>query len=259
MSTNTIKPIPLNNGYMKPEDAIKLIERNSQKNDKPKNVPKKNDAQFNLEGIVQINPSPKLDRQDEEQEFWVNYYNQEKKIYASASDLYYGFKQLTALSETGSLKEKIKAEKFINRIREDFHFLFSSTIINYNKNNQDGTLIHHYGSQIIKPEQKEIIVPIYQEEKDNSLKNVIKKNEGLNFLQTLFGTNDSPDEISYVLDYISDVKASKILLYTLPKDERTSTTMPERVVRFNYIDNLFLICATDRIIDKGHSYWVNYK
>lgn len=138
---------------------------------------------------------------------WIDFFNKERKIMISVSDVY----------------------------KADFnsHRLITSTRIIYNPNDLQARIVHNFGSTIVKPTEKSLIVPVYGDEQVEN----VAKGEGLAYLQWLFNTEDNASKLIGRLEQISKQEAKDIRIWTPTQDSRKNN--PERAVGVGYYDGRF--------------------
>jgi hypothetical protein len=111
--------------------------------------------------------------------------------------------------------KQLREKKFLGGISTSTRILADS------KHDNRVIVSHHYGSTIIHPEEKSVVVPynladsdkLYQENKHRGfedLEYLINNNEGLCFVQALIGGEESPRDIVQTMGYIAQEKKEKI-------------------------------------------------
>ncbi|MFA5141565.1 MAG: hypothetical protein WC471_01180 [Candidatus Woesearchaeota archaeon] len=160
---------------------------------------------------------------------WIEYFNQRREIMISTGDLYQWLKQ-------GNLDQKILAS-----LRDDFSkiYLVTSTHIKYEPPTLHGTITQHYGSKMVAPLEKRVIVPEYW---DTKAVDALKEKEGLTYLQAYFDTLDDGDKILQAMEELSGKKRSEIKLWTPKLVDATYTIrsqLVERAAVLNYSDSGF--------------------
>ena len=162
-----------------------------------------------LSQIVIIDPRSADNRASKTQEQWIEYFNKLGKPMISAPNIYQAGK--SASNET------------LNSLRKDFDgsWVVSGTSIKYYKNYLSGRIIHNYGSSIVKPIEKNVsLIPVYS---SAPLKEVLTS-KGIEYVQTLFDTNDDPNTIIEVIEHLSKRKSDDIRLWTPDQDTRNTYT-----------------------------------
>lgn len=236
MNTHTIKPIPVNNGYMRPEDAIKLIDHLPSICDPTPNFEEKEIDEgmipLSLEEKIKLTIKPALDNEQKTivsiQDVGIKIYNDGRRVLASASDYYQAFKQIKYRND------KIHNQLLHTELQKDFsesHIITSTRII-YNTENLNARIIHHYASEIINPTEKQVFIPNFNN--GNPLREVLDNEQGLNYLQKLFNTSDSAKEITKILEYVSNTNPEKIRIWSPSLSERANCSY--KVVKFSYHD-----------------------
>ncbi len=137
------------------------------------------------------------------QEEWSKWFNKHNRIMASAPDVYQAGK-------SGS-------NKLLRGLREDFELgVVTSTRIEYNPDDLHARITHYVGSRVKNPVQSRgIVVPVYLNE---SIERVLREEEGLLYLQTLFNTNDKAEEIVDILENLRKKEDNRI--WTLDQEDR---------------------------------------
>ena len=220
MRTHSLKPFD-DGKYLSEEEAMKLLETIPIPKDDFESVdPAKEKPDIHVtenpdleNKIIQLDHLPADNGSKKSSEKWLVYWNNinDGRIFASMADYYLAFKQLNEKSKSGSFIEKQIAQEIIYSLREDFNWskanwLNSSTRIKY-VNQQNARIVHHYGSQSVPSVEHRIVIPGYP---PDSLANVLDTNEGLRYLQALFGTQDNAQQIKDTLQELSDYPLNKI-------------------------------------------------
>lgn len=191
---------------------------------------KRNLAKIILDGVVKYN----LEEQDvglgidfapadngkkETVKYWTSFFNSQGKAMISAFDVYRA------------------PDSVLPSLREDFNgqWLVTSTRVTYSSDNLSARIIHNYGSKVVTPTQREVIIPFYMAEK---VENVVK-GEGLKYLQTLFDTEDSAFKLIGRLEDIGGKEAKDIVISTPNQDSRGHNF--ERAIDFVYHEDRFNI------------------
>ncbi len=171
---------------------------------------------------------------------WIKYWKKitDGRVMASAGDFYRNFKIIRQMYARGSGDKKAIAEKYVLGLHKDFASigLYCNTWLFYRFNSLDALIVQHYKCnqpKLIK--ETKIIVPVYDE---LEIAEIAADPIGKRFLQTLFDTDDEPEQIIQTLGFISGKKRSKIIGQTANNDKVINrTTHPERVVWLgNYSD-----------------------
>jgi hypothetical protein len=164
------------------------------------------------------------------QDQWSEKYNQAGKIMASAPDFYAAIKRCD--------------DDLIAGLREDFdNWLTLSTRLSYNPDNLRGKIIHYHGSSLIEPIESELVIPVF---KDTPIKEAIVSGqhaeEGLSYLQTYFGTQDSAWIIIKALEKVSGKSKNNIKIWTANiYGNYTRVSHPERAAFIGFSGlNLFV-------------------
>jgi len=154
---------------------------------------------------------------------WIDYFNAEDIIMASAPDIYNA--------------AKTADDDVLESLRTDFkdYWFISSTRINYNKRNLKAKVTHYFGSEHTKPMvKKKIHIPHYSR---TPLETVLAGPQGLNYVQILFDTEDGKDDIIQTLGDLSNKPSDQIYFWT--PDQNSRKDAPERSVGFDYGDGDF--------------------
>ncbi len=184
-----------------------------------------------------IDSAPALNGENKTQNQWIEYFNSQNKRMISAPDLYLA----------GKLNLKV-----IDSLRDDFNtWLISGTQIHYDPASLEGQIIHYAKSSVVNPIiLPKLLIPNYSSSK--SLTDVLGSSDGLKYLQTLFHTSDSKEEIVKNLEALSNKKSSKTYIWTPDQSSRAGT--PVRAVRFVYYYGVFRIVGNSYpVSDLGRS------
>jgi hypothetical protein len=152
-------------------------------------------------------------------------FNSLNKIMASLADYY----------QAG----KSNDTNLISSLRDDFNssWIIGSDKIIYNSDNLEGTIISYYGSTVITPFERKILIPDYSN--GELLGNVLNNVQGLAYLQTLFNTIDTAEEIKNTLNNLSGKDITNTKVWTPNQGSRKST--PNRVAFLDSNGGLFRI------------------
>lgn len=149
--------------------------------------------------------------------YWYNTYD--GRSMANMSDFYKAFKQLKQMTEKGNKKEKDKAQKIVESLREDFKLmLMSGTRINQNNNQVLITKGYDYNNLGWKELPGKI--PIFF---TTAVEHVVQSTKGYEFLKELMDTNDDPQTIIQTLEFISDKNRNNIVINTNPVGRNLAT------------------------------------
>ena len=203
---------------------------------------------------VEVNPmlddQPADEGKKKTQNQHIKYWNkiEDGRVMASMGELYVCFQQLKSNYETGTSEIKEKIDLFLADLRDDFDYpkfknwLISSTRLNYSADDLKAKITQHYNCQnksLIK--ETELKIPEYRGTK---IAQVITEPRGLRYLQTLFDTEDSGDEIIEVLEFVSGKKKKEIKVWTAAvKHDKyfTRSERSERAAGFGYGDGGFRV------------------
>ncbi len=181
---------------------------------------------------------------------WIKCWNliNDGRAMASMPDFYQAFKVLKEMQKV----EPEKAEKLIAGLRKDMdlsgpnNWLVSSTHLTYSGNSLDTIISHHYGCDKSKLTQNtNIEVPVYR---DTVITKVVGTTIGLTYLQTLFDTSDTAEEIINVLEFISGKEWGKIKIWTASNDRNGThrrDNHPERTAGFFYGTSYFHVIGSN--------------
>lgn len=133
--------------------------------------------------------------------------------------------------------------EFITVLQEDFKDLFlTATTIIYDRHNLESNITHPGTSLILPLKDKQIEIPSFEGE---NLEIVVSNKLGLPYLQALFDTEDSGEQIMKTLERLSDKDRGNIKIFTPYQQMRKNN--PERMVGLVYSRNWFLISAQYKI------------
>jgi hypothetical protein len=241
MKSSSLKPFDDGN-YLSEEEALKLIEKipipkspdSNKPTAEPQNIPEQENPSelISLEGrIITIDSSPADDNKVHTQDDWIKYFNDRNEIMVSMPDIY--------------LAGKSNNKKLLHSLRKDFKdiWITSSTRIKYD-DNQDARIIHNYNSKLIKQVEHNVVIPEYRPQ---YLENVLNTQEGLKYLQILFGTNDTAQQIKDTLQKLSNYSLDKTKVWSAALSDRSI----ERASGFYCDDGVFhvngdLLCIDGR-------------
>ncbi len=167
---------------------------------------------------------------------WITWHNRHNSIFASAPDLYQAGK-------SGS-------NELLRGLREDFKFgVVTSTRITYNPDDLHARITHYVNSRVKKPVQsKRIIVPVYD---NKSIESVLREEEGLLYLQTLFNTNDNAGEIIQILLDLSKKGRGDVRIWTPGQEDRRDYVEGASCLRSD--GGEFHVVGSCRGVDYGRS------
>src|SRR3989344_269696 len=184
---------------------------------------------------------------------WFDYYSKlsDGGIMASASDLYQNWKLLKQLSGSGNPEKVKRFSELVSGFRDDFdwpgksNYLVGGTRLEYKADSLETTLIQHYNCK--KPELVKTTSLEVPEYLGVSIVEVTGTDQGLNYLQTLFDTEDTAEEIIGTLEFISSKDKNNIKIWTPPiNSERyyTRKQYPNRAAGFNYDSDSFHVVGS---------------
>lgn len=118
----------------------------------------------------------------------------------------------------------------------------------YNPDDLMARVIHNFGSTIVKPKKRRIVIPFY---KGVPLPEVLKEEQGVLHLQTYFDTKDNKTVMAERLEHIADTKRNDILVYT--PSQRSRKNYPERSAGFGYYYHRFHVDGYGNFVNDGLS------
>lgn len=168
-------------------------------------------------GVRVIDSEPADGGKYRTQQDWIAFFNEQKKPMVSAPDIY-------RVGKGGQ-------EKLVESLREDFdkRWETTSTRISYSPDTLNAKVIHNYGSTVVQPHEKQLIVPVYT---DTTLDSVLGISQGVKYLRTLFDTNDNDKSIAQALTALSGKNVRDIYVWTPTQESRAQKT--ERAVGFDF-------------------------
>ncbi len=176
------------------------------------------------------------------QDKWIQKYNDAGRIMASAPDFY------------AALKEE--EEELLSSLRADFgNWLALSTRLQYNSDNLEGKIIHYHNSNVIEPIETQLVIPVFRDTPiEEAIQTGSKAEEGLFYLQTYFGTQDSPEEIIQLLEKVSGKSKDKIKIWTADiKGTYTRQSHPERAAFVGFDNDDFSVNGNFNLSNYGRS------
>ncbi len=189
---------------------------------------------------------PLLDQDDEPiiqmQSQHIRKFNSLGKVMASCADYYAAIKSGDTL--------------LIKNIQMSLNncWIITSDRVVYDKNSAGAKIVSHYGSQIIHPSAKRIVVPHRRSDLEN-LESILTGEQGLLCVRTLLNTSDSADEIKNTLAMINVTE-----LWTPDQNDRRNTRA--RVVIIGYgvkPSKKFIICSYAYLSHRGSAYGMRYE
>ena len=229
MKSHSLKPFD-DGKYLSEEEALKLIETIPIPKDEPETV---------LESRI-IDLTPAANGKVKTQDVWVAYFNARKEVMVSTPDLY----------RAG----RTNNQGLLNSLRKDFSekWLVTSTRIKY-EDIQQTIITHNYGSNLVQPVEHRIVVPSYQR---RILTDVVDTNEGLTYLQSLFGTEDDANLIKQTLQNLSNYSPDQINVWSANLSRRPI----EDVSGFGYFEDRFNVCGSANLLHvsgRSHAVHIN--
>lgn len=166
------------------------------------------------------------------QDNFIDKFNELNRIMISAPDLY----------DAGKNQPEV-----IESLQKDFNesWIVTSTRIQYEEDSLEGTITHYFGSNVISPNEKRLIIPYYN---GTNLNDVLGDEQGLIYLQVLFNTSDAPDELKKTLKNLSNKESSKTKIWT--PDQSSRKQYPVRAAWFNVNFDVFHVGGGDHV-DSG--------
>ena len=165
------------------------------------------------------------------QKDWIDFFNSKGKKMISAPDIY-------SIAKEGN-------KKLLKSLAKDCdeHWVVTSTRIVYSKENLEAEIIHDADSTVVSQTSTKLIIPFLDEQAVNSL-------ETEKYLQALFGTTESFDEIVKTLKSFNEEK--KLYLWTPTQESRA--TRPVRSVGLFFNGLGFLVDGSNWVDgDNGFS------
>jgi hypothetical protein len=162
---------------------------------------------------------------------WISFFNEKGIAMIDCSDVY-------RAGQTGS-------DELLKSLREDFRqgALITSTRFACSQKSVDGVVMHNFGSTVVMPTESKVDIPYYESMKLNK---VLETSQGLQYLRTLFNTQDSAENIAKTLQRLSGKSIEDTYVWTPTQSYRQYRSF--RTVWFNYDDGGFHV---------GGSGWVD--
>ncbi|MGV8162417.1 MAG: hypothetical protein ACP5N2_03755 [Candidatus Nanoarchaeia archaeon] len=215
-----------------------------------------------LENEVILDSSSAVKGDTKTQNDWISYWQKDglDAEFASASDYYKVFKQIRRDLE-GSDDEKKEANKLLKSLRKDFKdsLIVTSTRLTYNTNAEnrlEARITQHYGSKNQSlTKETTLNIPEYR---DVLIDSVVASEDGLNYLQTFFDTDDDAATLVNNLEYISGKSRNGIKVWSAAMSDRMS--VPDRAA-FLYCDevNSFHVDGDGNLSGIGRARGVRYQ
>jgi hypothetical protein len=212
-----------------------------------------------LIGVIDAVPADNGSKKTPEE--WIkNYWPsiRDGGVMASMEDYYAHFKQMKHDFEHGNAQQKALVKTLLTSYQDDFDWtgknncLISGTRVSYNATNLDAIIIQHYGcNQPNLITENRLTIPFYL---DAVIANVTKEGAGLKYLQTLFATTDTAENIISTLEFISGKARDKIKVRTAATSGNyTRSIHPDRAAGFYYDNSGFRVLGFNLIYDYGRS------
>jgi hypothetical protein len=170
-------------------------------------------------------------------------------------DYYAHFKQMKHDFEQGNAQQKALVQTLLASYQKDFdwtgkqNWLIAGTRLIYDPTGLDGRIIQHYGcNQPNLITENRLTIPVYR---DAIITDVTKESAGLRYLQTLFATTDTAENIIGTLEFISRKPRNQIKVWTAGTETRSSH--PDRAAGFDYYDSEFHVLGSYYILNQGRS------
>lgn len=180
-----------------------------------------------IEWILEDNPAYDKNPRypfERTQDKHIEYFNSTNKMMACSADYY----------RSATFRDPVSNE----RIYIDFfdHAIITSDRMKLEDENK-GTLISYYGSNIIKPVERQLIIPkIFNRRGEHSISNeledILKSSQGLEFIQTILNTTDGPQEIMESMNTIKRKRSDQTMI-SVPSYERRKKDA-EYIIVFTY-------------------------
>ena len=211
---------------------------------------KDNDSLENKVNDVIIDVGPEDNGNKRNQNEWFKYWSKidDGRVMASMGDLYLVFKQLKIDVEN----DDENAKSLLISLRNDFdwpgqkNWLISSTKLQYDPSNTNVKIIHHYDCSD-KSLIKEKTVPVYR---DTPIIQVVNDEQGIEYLQAYFDTDDDGETIIETLEFIGNKNRSDIRVWTATQESKISN--PTRASGLNYSSSQFRVNGSN-IVSAGRS------
>ncbi len=149
----------------------------------------------------------------------ISQFNALGKVMASCAD-YYAAVKLGDATLTASLREDIRKG-----------WIISSDRIAYCANSLDATITSYFGSSVVQSSERKVMIPVYR--KRTKLDDVLASEQGLLYIQTLFNTSDSADEIKNTLIMLTGEDSRSAMVWTPDQDSRRNYSI--RVAALEYL------------------------
>lgn len=142
-------------------------------------------------------------------------------------------------------------DSLIASLRKDFseRWIIASDRIIYDANSLDATITSYYGSIVVQPFERKVFVPVYSN--GPKLDNVLANEQGLLYIQTLFNTNDSADEIKNTLSMLSGKNSGITRIWTPDQGSRKNNNI--RVAALSFSSGEFRIDGDGNLLIEGRA------
>jgi len=161
------------------------------------------------------------------QDEWIKSANEQGKIVMGAGHLY----------QVGKSGDSELIASIQKDCRENWVCLGDRFI--YNPVDLRGKIISFYGSTVIAPVKKELVIPVYSR---ISVDEVLAEEQGLKYQQAFWNTTDGPEEIKGNLERLTGKNSDQIYVWT--PDQKSRKNYPGRAAGVGvYSGSLDLLCV----------------
>tara|TARA_B100000315_G_C14498797_1_gene551321 strand:+ start:244 stop:1122 length:879 start_codon:yes stop_codon:yes gene_type:complete len=171
------------------------------------------------------------------QDQWIETGNEQGKIVMCASHFY----QVGKSGDEGLIQS---IQKYRN------YFVLGDRFI-YNPDDLKGKMISPYGSTVITPVEKKLIIPVYF---GVVLDEVLGAEQGLKFQQAFWDTQDGPEKMKNNLKRISGKDSNQSYVWTPNQENRKN--YPERAARVVVSSGRLGLFCNGLLDDDGLARWV---
>ena len=180
-----------------------------------------------------IDAAPADNGSSRTQDDWIAYFNGRNELMVSMPDLY--------------LAGKSNDQQLLDSLRKDCKesWIITDTKIIYGNKTQ-AKIIHHYKSNKVTPVEYKFIIP---ECRPWTLEQALNNPAGLGYLQVLFVTKDTPEQIKETLRRFSNYSLDKIRVWSAALSDRPT----ERAAGFICSSSEFHVDGDNYILDLGRS------
>lgn len=151
---------------------------------------------------------------------WIAKYNDKNKVVAGLPDYF-------ALARFGD-------DKTLQSVQNDMmDWIIAGPVIEYNTESykKESKIIHYFGSNVVKPKERKIVIPYYDEIR---LEFILNSDEGLDFFQKLLETRAGKKTIIKAMERLNDKNVHDMYVWTPNLNGRKNN--PRRAVSLNCND-----------------------